>query len=329
MSAGGEFEYIARRLAPLSRGASGAAGLTDDGAVLSPPPGQELAVTADALVEGVHFPEGEDPALAARKALRVNLSDLAAMGAAPLAYMTSVVWPRDGFQARAEGFADGLALDQEKYGVCLIGGDTTSGPGPWVIAVTAFGLLPAGKAVRRSAARTGDFLVVTGEIGAAWLGLKQREAGLKPGDPGFEPVFEQSFTLPEPRIALAGAVRDYANAAIDVSDGLLADARHIAAASGLGVGIDLDAMPVAAAASAWLDRQDSRSEALLALASGGDDYELALGICPDRLEGFEAACREAGVRCTVIGRFEAGEREITVRGEGRALDPERFGFTHF
>jgi len=328
MSGEGEFDYIRRRLAPLSMSAPGAAGLTDDGAVITAPPGHELAITADTLIEGRHFPVGEDPALAARKALRVNLSDLAAMGADPLAYLSCVVWPEDGREARAEAFADGLALDQSEFNIPLIGGDTTRAPGPWVIAITALGAVPTGRTVRRSGAQIGDVIVVTGTIGDAGLGLKWRQGDLKaPGEDAA--FFNQRLTLPQPRHGVADLVREYAHAAIDVSDGLLADLRHVCAASGLGAELALDQIPLSEPAKRWCLTRSERGEALLELAAAGDDYELLLTLPPHQLTAFQQAAQARGVPVTQIGVMAAAEAGIDIRYENQLVRPARWGFTHF
>ena len=325
----GEFEFIARRLAPLAAGFPGAAGLKDDGAVLAPLAGRDFVVTADTLVEGRHFPVGEDPALAARKALRVNLSDLAAMGADPLCYFLNIVWPESGFRERMDAFADGLAADQAQYGIALAGGDTTRAAGPWTIAVTMIGTLPSGETVRRSGAQAGDLLVVTGAIGDAWLGLQCRLRHFDPFAPAYAADVERRFTLPEPRVSPSSAVRRHARAAIDISDGLLADSRHLAHASGLALLVDLERMPLSQAASAWLASHPNPEEGRLALASGGDDYELALAVDEAELAAFEAAALAAGAPATVIGRFDAGEPSLRVSCGERIVSPARFGFTHF
>ncbi|WP_022702212.1 thiamine-phosphate kinase [Oceanicaulis alexandrii] len=331
MSGSGEFDYIRTRLAPLSLGLPGAAALTDDGAILTPPEGCEWAVTADTLIEGRHFPHDEDPALAARKALRANLSDLASMGADPHAYMACVVWPEAGREARMSGFADGLALDQDSFGVHLAGGDTTSAPGPWMISITAFGAVPIGQAVRRSGAQPGDQVLVTGTIGDAGLGLKARQGGYAPPDADAT-FLAQRFTLPEPRCALSGLVRQYAHAAIDVSDGLLADARHIADASCCTVELNLDAIPLSDSARHWLAQQPDRSQALLELASSGDDYELVLTVSVDAAPDFIAAASRLGVAVTCMGEVTSrrdSDGDLIVRADGAPIAPSSFGFTHF
>jgi len=326
-----EFEFIRSKLAPLSAEAQGAVGLTDDGAVLDLGPGERLAVTADTLVEGRHFPKGEDPSLAARKALRANLSDLAAMGAKPFAYTAGVVWPREGFAERAGGFVAGLAEDQGRFGVRLIGGDTTSAEAPWTLSITAFGRLPVGRSLRRGRANAGDLLIVTGTIGDAGLGLAARQGRWTPTSPHHAVHLAKRFQLPEPRIGVGLAARRFANAAIDISDGLLSEARHIAEASGLSAIVDLDGMPLSDAAKAWLDTQTDRSTGLLKLASSGDDYELLLAVPEEHQAAFRTACDTLGVPAAVIGHLDStGQGAVLqVNARGQSLDPTRLGFTQF
>ncbi|WBQ08874.1 thiamine-phosphate kinase [Hyphomonadaceae bacterium ML37] len=327
MSGGGEFDYIARRLAPLSAGCPGAAGLKDDGAVIAPAPGHELAVTSDTLISGVHFPADEDPALVAAKALRVNLSDLAAMGARARAYMLNVSWPDGADDALRERFADGLAAEQALFGVHLIGGDTTASLGPWMITITAFGELPIGSAVRRRGAQAGDLAVVTGTIGDAWLGLQARLGTRERLDAPHEDYLAQRFTRPEPRLSLVAAIRQHAHGAIDVSDGLLADFEHIAQESRLSLTLALEDIPLSPAALAWLEDQPDAKQARLELAAGGDDYELALAVAPPELEALRAAAEPLAL--TVVGRFSAGPPDLHVTWEGEPVALTKTGFTHF
>ncbi|MCR9128260.1 MAG: thiamine-phosphate kinase [Alphaproteobacteria bacterium] len=327
MSGEGEFEFIASRLAPLSEGAPGAAGLKDDGALIDLDPGETLSVTTDTLIEGRHFPEGGDPELAARKALRVNLSDLAAMGARPFGYCLNIAWPGEGVSARPEPFVRGLLAEQQRYGVRLMGGDTTRGPGPWTIAVTAFGRRPAGLSLRRAGARPGDSLIVTGTVGDAVLGLEALQGGdlgLSRGDTAY--LVARSLT-PEPRLPALAAMRRHARAAIDVSDGLLADARHLATASDLRLDIDLGAVPASAPAQAWMAKQQDEATARLRLAAGGDDYELLLATAEP--EALIAELARAGLPAALIGRFEKGAPQVTVRLGETELTPDDWGFTHF
>lgn len=309
-----EFGEIARLFRPLSRGAPGAFDLMDDAAVIPSRPGYDLVVTKDAIVEGVHFPQGEAPELVARKALRVNLSDLAAKAADPFACFLAVAWPRR-FNARdRERFALGLASDLEAFNLNLMGGDTVVTPGPFVVSVTAMGWTPEGRMVRRAGARPGDQLLVSGTIGDAALGLLAVRGEIR--DPNGRLTYR--YRLPNPRVDLRADLRRLATAAADVSDGLVADAGHIAEASGVRLEIDLDALPLSGAAASWLERQKDPASALLRLATGGDDYEV---ICTARPN----AARPAGL--TVIGRVTEGQG-VAVRIAGKPVDPGSGGWRH-
>jgi len=324
----GEFDFIARRLAPLTRGQPGAYGLKDDGAILVPSPGQAFAVTSDTLVEGVHFPVDEDPFKVAWKALAANVSDLVAMGAEPKSYLLNVVWPRSGPEARMDGFVDGLAKAQDAFGLTLAGGDTTSADGPWTISMTAMGEVPRGRTPRRGGARADDILVVTNQIGDAWLGLELRLGAVSIDDEDARAHFDAAFSLPFPPVALCAAINDCAHAAIDVSDGLLADLGHILSASGLRASVDLQDVPVSNFAKAWLAAQPDEAAARLLLATGGDDYEVIAAIPEDAIGRFEQRCEEAGQRVTRIGVLEAGEGLQVTFGES-PVETDALGFTHF
>jgi thiamine-monophosphate kinase len=297
-----EFETIARLFRPLTRGAPEALDLTDDAAILQSRPGYDLVITKDALVEGVHF-RPEDPLdLVARKLLRVNLSDLAAKAAEPFGYFLAVSWSeRCGWPER-ELFARGLAEDGQVFNLSLLGGDTTSTPGPLTASVTMLGWAPEGRMVKRSGAKPGDLLAVSGTIGDGYLGLR----GV--------PELIDRYRLPRPRLDLRPALQ-HVQAAADVSDGLLADAGHIAEASGCAVRIDLDKTPLSEPARHWFESQPDREAALLALASGGDDYEIVCA-APHAPGGF-----------TVVGVFEEGQG-VTVTRQGQALTPGQLGYRH-
>lgn len=320
-----EFDFIRERLAPLAAEAPGARGLADDAAVIAPPAGETLVVSADMLVAGVHF-RTEDPLdRVAMKALRVNLSDLAAKGAAPIGYFLSVAWPHDADARARDLFVEGLARDQDRYGVALYGGDTTSTPGPMTVAITAFGSAPPATVVGRDGARPGDAVFVTGTIGDAALGLLAL-TGETP-ELGAEDVAQlvARYQLPEPRLGAATAVRR-ARAAIDVSDGLMADAGHVARASGIALALDVEALPLSPAAAAWLAAQPDRDAARVALATGGDDYELLLCGPPDLGAALAAAL---GVPVTRIGVVREGEGATLSAADGRTLKIPKAGFTHF
>jgi len=309
-----EFGEIARLFRPLTRGVSGAFELKDDAAIIPQRAGFDLVVTKDAIVEGVHFPEGEAPDLVARKLARVNMSDLAAKAAEPFAAFLAVAWPHSFTTRDREHFAMGLAADLEAFGVDLLGGDTVKTPGPFTCTLTAMGWVPAGRMVRRAGARPGDRLLVSGAIGDATLGLAAVKGEIE--DP--EGRLAHRYRMPEPRLDLRETLRRHATAAADVSDGLVADARHIAEASGVGLMIDLDRLPLSGAAATWLEQQADPGAALLRLGTGGDDYEVVCTMA-------------SGVRkppgFTVIGEVLEGEG-VEVRAAGRVIDAGEGGWRH-
>jgi thiamine-monophosphate kinase len=323
----GEFETIARLFRPLTGGSPEALDLLDDVAALSGRPGSELVITTDTMVEGVHFLPSEPLDLVARKLLRANLSDLAAKGAEPHGYLLTVAWPRrTGFDAKAQ-FAAGLRQDQAAFGVRLLGGDTVSTPGPLTVGATLLGWTPAGRLVRRGGARAGDVLLVSGTIGDAGLGLRVLQGGAAELGGVHRDAVVERHRLPTPRLALRDALRRHARAAADVSDGLLADAGHIGEASGLGVEVALERLPLSPAAEAWLARQPDRAVALLDLATAGDDYEVVCTAVEGAVDALQAEAAAAGAPFTVIGRMSA-EPELRVALDGRALPLERTGWTH-
>lgn len=313
----GEFETIARLLRPLTRGHAGALDLLDDAAVLPARPGFDLVISKDAMVAGVHFLENESLDVVARRLLRTNLSDLAAKAAEPFGYFLAVAWPHDCGWPEREAFARGLAEDGVLYGLSLLGGDTVSTPGPLTLSATILAYAPTGRMVRRGGARPGDRLLVSGTIGDGFLGLKAARGEID--DPGG--YLANRYRLPEPRLDLREALLAHATASADVSDGLLADAGHIAEASGCGVSIDLEQLPLSPAARKWLDGQANRTEGLVALASGGDDYEVtcAAGV------GGAGLLAEQGL--TEVGQFTA-EEGLTTRIGGHGLDVARHGYVH-
>jgi thiamine-monophosphate kinase len=328
MGGEGEFDFIARRLAPLTQGHQGAYGLKDDGAILAPPRGTSFAVTSDTLVEGVHFPIAEDPFTAGWKALAANVSDLTAMGAVPSVYVLNIVWPKGGVEARVERFVEGLAQAQAAFAITLVGGDTTSADGPWTISITAFGLVKGERTPRRGGAKPGDVLLVSNTIGDAFLGLQQHLGQANFDDPALSAHVARRFKTPAPPMELSGLLHEYANAAIDISDGLLSDIKHVLDASGLSAVIELGDLPVSQAALFWISHQDDEAAARLALATGGDDYEIVAAIGEHHLADFIDACAMAGHSMTRLARLEAGEG-LRVTFNGTLVDAGALGFTHF
>jgi thiamine-monophosphate kinase len=322
---------IAHYFVPLARDFPGAYGLRDDAAVIEPPAGHDLVVTTDALVAGVHFFLDDRPADIAWKALAVNVSDLAAKGATPLAYSLALALPPPPSAAFLAGFADGLAEAQAAFGIALSGGDTTSTRGgALMIAVTAFGTAPHGKALRRGGARAGDGLYVSGTIGDAALGLKLRRgdaaAAAWPIGETARQWLVSRYLRPAPRTALAPALLAHASAAMDVSDGLAIDCRRLCTASGLASEVQAATIPFADHTA----RLMASPEALRTAVTGGDDYEILAAIPKDAEAAFEAAAARAGVRVTRIGTLTAGEPALTVRGaDGASLDLGGEGFDHF
>ncbi len=324
----GEFGRIARYFAPLAAGFPGADRLRDDCAVLPPPRGLLVAKT-DTIVEGVHT-LGDEPAdLLARKALRANLSDLAAKGAVPVAYLLSLTVRRDTPDAWVRRFARGLERDQRAFGIALAGGDSVVAPGPVSVTVMVLGRVPrpvSGRAVpRRGDARAGDDVYVTGTIGDAALGLQVLRGWLRGLPPRARAFLIGRYRLPRPRLeagrALAGAV----GAMMDVSDGLVADLGHICKWSGLGARIDWPRVPLSPAGRAALKLRPSLRALVL---GGGDDYELLFTARPEAAGRVRAAARRGGIPVTRIGRMIAGRGVRVIDAAGRDVTPAHRGFTH-
>ncbi len=314
-----EFALIAAHFRPLA--GPGALGLADDAAVFAPPAGRELVVAADAMVAGVHFLPDDPPGLIGRKLLRVNLSDLAAMGAAPFGYLMTVSAPGGTDDAWFAAFAGGLAADQAEFGIFLLGGDTTSTPGPLCLSLTVIGSVAPGQAVRRAGARPGDGVWVTGTIGDGTLGLRAARGEI--ADPGG--YLADRYRLPRPRL---GFPVHLAAAAMDVSDGLVQDLGHICRASGLGAELVADLMPVSEAARAV--EAAVGTEWLTVCLTGGDDYELLIAVPPDRAGALAAAAGRAGVAVTRVGHFHSGPAEVMVRrASGEPLALTKGGWSHF
>ena len=273
----GEFDLIRRYFAPLAAGEPGALGLGDDAAVIKPADGHSFVVTADTIAEGVHFLPDDPPDQIAKKALRVNLSDLASMGAAPRAYTLALALGRGRDEKWVAAFASGLADDQQRFGVTLIGGDTVAAPGATTLNVTAIGEVGEGRELTRGGARAGDDIWVSGTIGDAGLGLRVLRDELSIDDASLNAAAISAYRLPEPRIALGNGLFGLATGTIDVSDGLVADLGHICEQSSTGAVVESPAVPLseigvrlAADDPAWLTR----------LITGGDDYELLFSAPP-------------------------------------------------
>jgi thiamine-monophosphate kinase len=326
----GEDKLIARFFKPLAA-AEGALSLTDDAAFFSPPDGHEVVLKTDAIVAGVHFLPDDPPESIARKALRVNLSDLSAKGAKPAGCLMTLALPDGIAESWLEGFAAGLKSDCEEYACPLYGGDTVRTPGPVSISIFAFGTLPRGGMVRRAGAKSGHRIFVTGTIGDASLGLKllrepARKAawGLTDADAKF---LIDRYRLPRPRVALAAALRNCASAAMDVSDGLLGDLGKLCDLSKVSARIEATALPLSSGA-----RQALRCEPTLIepIATGGDDYEILCAIAPERVPVFRQAAEAAGVPVTDIGEVTAGEEPpLLIAADGATLSFARTSYSHF
>ena len=314
----GEFELIARHFTrPVRRAALG---VGDDCALLNLQPGMQLAMSSDMLVEGRHFLSTVAPERLGHKALAVNLSDLAACGAEPLAFTLALALPR-GDDAFAAGLARGLFALADREGIELVGGDTTAGP--LNLCITVIGQVPKGQALLRSGACVGDELWVSGELGDARLALEVFRGRLSLSADDFEAA-RRAMELPQPRVALGMALRGLASSAIDLSDGLVGDLGHVLQRSGVGARVDVDALP----RSALLSRQagDLQRECLL---SGGDDYELLFSAPAARHAEVLAAARQVGVAVTRCGVITADSELRLVDGQGRDMALKARGFDHF
>jgi len=311
----GEFDLIARIRARAGTRDDVVLGIGDDAALLAPPPGLQLVVTADTLNAGIHFPHDSAPADIGWKSLAVNLSDLAAMGAAPAWCTLSLSLPQSD-ATWIDGFLDGFLDLAERHGIALVGGDTTRGP--LSISVTAMGLVEPGRDLRRDGARVGDDVWVTGTLGDAAGGLARLSGETVP-------ALRARLDRPSPRVDAGRALRGIATACVDVSDGLLADLGHIASRSGVGAQVAVDALPMSEALRAAFD--EATRTALQ--ASGGDDYELCFSAPADARDRVEALSSQLGLQITRIGRMAAGEGVQAVRADGRPWSSARRGYDHF
>jgi thiamine-monophosphate kinase len=326
--ASGEDSLIARYFKPIATDAN-AFGLLDDAAILKAL-GEDIVVTTDAIVEGVHYLASDPPDTIARKALRTNLSDLAAKGAIPAGFVLTLAL-RTADENWLEPFARGLGEDARSFACPLLGGDTVSTPGPVTISITAFGRVGEGKMVRRSGARPGDRVMVSGTIGDAALGLDILKNGAVAkaliGDAKESEMLVARYRVPEPRNTLATAVRDYASAAMDVSDGLAGDLAKLCAASGVSAVVDTPSIPASATAASLLSRGVVVIETLIA---GGDDYEILCTVPEARAGAFAGVARQAGVAVTDIGTIMAGDGlPRFLDDEGKELALTRLSHSHF
>ena len=317
-----EHDILTRYLRPLATDFAPARGLLDDAAVVRS--SEALAISTDTLVEGVHFPsETLSAEQVARRALRVNLSDLAASGAAPLCYLLSLQLPPTTDTDWTAAFAAGLRQDQEQFGLHLAGGDTVRTPGPLAVSITVMGQVARGNAMPRAEARTGDTLLVTGTIGDAHIGRLQLEGRL-PADAGAKALAER-FLLPTPRLEVGRKLAALAHAAIDISDGLTADIRNLCIAAGKGARIRLAEVPLSEGACSVVNGGHLTLEEL---ASGGDDYELLFSVPQQAVREAIETAAESAVTLTAVGEVTDGGEVTVLAPDGGAPRAARGGYVH-
>lgn len=330
VAAAGEEALIQGYLARLAEGAAGAFGLKDDCAALTPEPGHDLVLTTDAVAAGVHFFAGDASADIGWKALAVNVSDLAAKGARPIAYLMALAMPQAPRAAWMEGLVEGLGEAQAAFGCRLIGGDTDRRSGPLSITIMAIGQVPTGRMVPRGGAKPGDFLYVSGTLGDAALGLKLRTDPAAAHAWGLDAIAARHLTerylRPQPSLGLRDALLASASAAMDISDGLAKDLARMAAASGVGALVHTAALPLSGAARTALTAAPGL---LTNVLSGGDDYEILTAVPPAAAAAFEAASRERGVSVTRIGEAIPGHGLQLRDAAGRGLALKHSGYDHF
>lgn len=320
----GEFGRIRQFFAPLA--GLGALDLTDDAALLDCPPGYHLVVTVDQAIEGVHFLPDDPPGLVAKKLLRRNLSDLAAMGATPRHYLLTSALPKSHSDEWVERFAEGLTEDQHRFGVALLGGDSSSTEGPAVLTLTAIGQVAKDREVRRAGAKPGDRVWVSGTIGDAFLGLKVLRGGYETLAPERRAALTARFQLPDPRVELGPRLAGIAHAMIDVSDGLLADLGHICEVSGVAATVELATLPLSLAALAVVD-EDPALRPLLAV--GGDDYELLFTAPAESDDEVTALSQSLSLPIARIGTIGEGEGVRLVDSDGQPIAVDSAGWRHF
>ncbi|MBA2127493.1 thiamine-phosphate kinase [Hyphomicrobium methylovorum] len=322
-----ETDLIQTYLAPLAQPMPGAFGLRDDAALIANEPGSDLVVSTDPIIAGVHFLPTDAPADVAWKALAVNVSDVVAKGADPIAYLLTLALPDAPERAWMGDFAKGLRAAQDAFGCGLIGGDTDRTPGPLSIAVTIFGHVPSGRFVRRQGAQAGDHVFISGTIGDSALGL------LLHRDPAlFATVLTDEgrselvirYLQPRPRVELAETVRTHARAALDISDGLMKDLSRLT--GDLGLTLKFGDIPLSPPLRAALEADERVRDAVL---GGGDDYELLIAVPPDDVAGFRDGAAQAGVGIMDVGVLEKSGGLRVVDADGSPITPRRFGYDHF
>jgi thiamine-monophosphate kinase len=325
----GEDKLIARFFKPLATH-PGALSLTDDTAIFEPPAGHDLVLTADAVAGGVHFFPDDPPDAIARKALRVNLSDLAAKAAKPTGFLLTLALPAGIDDAWLEKFSSGLRSDAESFACPLFGGDTIRTTGPVTVSIFAFGSVPHGKMVKRSGAKAGDRIIVTGTIGDAALGLRVRRAADTAQNWKLDGALRDHllgrYLIPQPRLGVAEALQAHASAAMDVSDGLVGDLTKLCGVSGVSAEINASSVPLSAAAQTALGSDARLIETIL---TGGDDYEIVCAMNPDAVPAFRARAAMADIAVTDIGVVVDGTDEPRFIGANGPLSFARKSFSHF
>lgn len=324
MSLPSEFELIRRYFAPLA--GPGSLGLTDDAAVLQPRPGWSLVATTDTVIAGVHFLNHDPPDLVARKALRVNLSDLAAMGAEPLGYLLVTALPASTDEGWIARFTRGLSQDQAEFAIPLLGGDTAATPGPLSLTITALGQVESGRALLRSTGRPGDRVYVSGTIGDGAFGLKVAKGGGAGLSGPARAYLVDRYRLPRPRLALGRKLVGLASAAIDVSDGLAADLGHVCEASGVGAVVEAARLPLSPAARAIIEAGEG---SLVEAVTGGDDYELLFTAPAEAKPSLARIAAELDLPLTQLGEIRAEPGLAVLDAEGRPLALGVGGYRHF
>lgn len=323
MAALDEFSIIKRYFRPLA--GEGAFGLLDDAARFDPPPDCDLVVTTDMVVSRIHFLPGDPPDTVAQKALRVNISDLAAKGAEPLAYVLTIGISPEVDADWLARFAQGLRADQDRFGIRLLGGDTVFAPEGPLVSITTFGAAPRGRMVHRHTGRPGDLLFVSGTIGMATLGLailKDEKGPWESLGAEARDTLVQRYRVPEPRTALAGALVECASAAMDISDGLVGDCDKLAAGAGCSAVIEADRVSVPLPVGSDDDALFGR------LLSGGDDYEILAAVPPEKASEFSRLAAEADVPVARVGVLREGQEPTEVVHSGRSLKLPKRAYVH-
>lgn len=335
-----EFSIIAKYFKPLAAGFTGSLNLSDDAAIIAQLPDSELVITKDAISQGIHFIGNEPPELIAGKALRVNLSDLAAMGATPLCYFLALMLPKNTSEQWLEKFAGGLKQTQEEFNISLAGGDTTATEGSFSISITAIGTIPKGAALKRSGAKAGDDIYVSGTLGDSALGLELLQSSPFPHPPSH---FINRYLTPEPRIKLGEKLRGTATSAMDISDGLAQDLGHICTASNVGAIIYAEKIPISKCHPALVAESGEnhtdltyntrpRNECWVTIEkalTGGDDYELLFTAAPDKRQFIAALAKPLNLQITLIGQITQDKNIIILDKNNDILQLDKKGFAHF